>query len=105
MKRSDIPLGPRTGRVIRSRSAMHGPGRKVTMGFHARQRPAWFDGRGEDKQGRIRALILRRELKATVEPLVRMRMRDRLGRPPTRKELRVVMEREYRAAKKAAKAA
>jgi len=92
------PLQPRVlrtfPRVFHSRRS---------LGFHARQKPRVFDERGEDMQGRIRAVILRRQLRES-EPALRESMRKRLGREPTRREVRAALAKRYRAEKRARKA-
>lgn len=103
MRDRQFGLLPRALR--RSRLAPSSPKSKVgkaLLGHHMRQSVPVFDARGEDLQGRIRAKMLRRELRA-VEPDVRAAMRERLGREPTRRELATRMEKHYRAAKKAAR--
>lgn len=95
-----LPREPRRSRIFPS-SGNPKVGKRL-LGHHTRQGVPVFDARGEDMQGRIRAKMLRRELRTT-EPDVRAAMRERLGREPTRRELDARMEMHYRAAKKAVK--
>lgn len=77
---------------------------KTLLGHHMRQGVPIFDETGTSFDGRWKAKMLRRHLAATIKDDVRADMRQRLGREPTRRELDARMEREYRKAKKAAKA-
>ncbi len=91
------PLQPRMPRILWGRRS---------FGFHARQKPQVFDERGVDMNGRIRALILREQLAGPDhEPQLRETLRKRLGREPTRREMRAALAKRYRGAKQARKRA